>query len=99
MTTVRCVEHVFRKIPRREGRCRGRRIVEKSCGASPSVHHCTVAQPTPSAGGKGVVHGNAKGAGEQLEVREDMREGGKFLPQRYDTNVIRYTCSNSRKVL
>ena len=63
------MRNVFRKIPRREWRCRGRRTVEKSCRASPSVHHCTVAQPTPSAGGKGVVHGNVKGAGEQLEVR------------------------------
>ena len=44
--------------------------MEKSCfRASPSVHHCTVAQTTPSAGGRGVVHGNVKGAGEQLEVR------------------------------
>ena len=49
------MRNVFRKIPRREGRCRGRRTVEKSCRASPSFHHCTVAQPTPSAGGKGVV--------------------------------------------
>ena len=29
----------------------------KSCRTSPSVHHGTVAPPTPSAGGRGVVHG------------------------------------------
>ena len=63
------IRNVFRKSPRREGRCRGRRTVEKSCRASPSVHHCTVAQPTPSAGGRGVVNGNVKGAGKQIEVR------------------------------
>ena len=52
---LRCVEHVFRQIPRTEWRCRGRKTVEKSFRASPSVHHCTVAQSTPSAGGRGVV--------------------------------------------
>ena len=39
----------------------------KSCRTSPSVHHCTVAPPTSSAGGRGVVHGKVKGGGKQLE--------------------------------
>ena len=40
----------------------------KSCRTSPSVHHCTVAPPTPSAGGgRGVVHGKVKGAVNSLK--------------------------------
>ena len=39
----------------------------KSCRTSPSVHHCTVAPPTPYKGGRGVVHGKVKGGGKPLE--------------------------------
>ena len=41
--------------------------MEKSCRTSPSVHHCTVAPPIPSAGGMGVVHGKVKGAVNSLK--------------------------------
>ena len=62
--------------------------MEKSCRISPSVHHCTVAPPTPSAGGRGVVHKNVKGGGKQFEVRsqrpESCETGRQFLPQRGD---------------
>ena len=40
----------------------------KSCRTSPSVHHCTVAPPTPYAGGRGVVHGKVKGGGNSLKT-------------------------------
>ena len=43
--------NVFRKIPKRDGD-----FAEedgRSCRTLPSVHHCTVAHPTPSAGGQG----------------------------------------------
>ena len=83
---------------------------EKSCRMSPSVHHCTVAPPTPSAGGRGVVHGNVKGGGKQFEVGSQLPEscetGGKFLPQRGDdTNtsvrlhVNMYTSSFTSKAV
>ena len=62
------MRNVVRKIPRRElGRCRGRKTVEKSCRTSHSVHHCTVAPPTPSARGRGVVKGKSKGAANILK--------------------------------
>ena len=41
--------------------------MEKSCRTSLSVHHCTVAPPTPSAGGRGVVHGKVKGTVNSLK--------------------------------
>ena len=41
--------------------------MEKSCRTSLSVHDCTVAPPTPSAGGRGVVHGKVKGAVNSLK--------------------------------
>ena len=82
--------------------------MKKSCRASPSVHHYTVAQPTPSAGG--VVHRKVKGGFNQLEVRsqrpDSCETGGKFLPQRgADTDasvrlhVIRYTSSKAQLYL
>ena len=100
------MRNVFRKIPRREGRCRGRRTVEKSCRASPSVHHCTVAPPTPSGRGAGASStGKSKGAVNSQQP-DSCETGGKFLPQRgNDTNasvrlhVIRYTSSKARKVI
>ena len=39
----------------------------ESCRASPSVHHCTVAPPTPSAGGRAVVHRKVKEAVNSLK--------------------------------
>ena len=63
--------------------------MEKSCRTSPSVHHCSVAPPTPSVWGRGVVNGKFKGGGTELEVRsqrpDSCETGGKFLPQRGDT--------------
>ena len=38
-----------------------------SCRTSPSVHHCTVAPPTPYGGGRGVVHGKVKGGVNSLK--------------------------------
>ena len=105
------MRNVFRKIPRREHDVAEEGLaVEKSYKTSFSVHHCTVAPPTPSAGGRGVTHGKVKGDGKQLEVRsqrpDSCETGGKFLPQRGDdTNtsvrlhVIRYTSSKAMKVL
>ena len=68
--------------------------------------YCTIAQPTPSASGRGVVHGKVKGAGKQLEVRsqrpDSCETGGKFLTHD-DTNAsvrlhgIRYISSKARK--
>ena len=83
--------------------------MEKSCRTSPSVHHCTVAPPTPSAGASSMV--KPKGAVNSLKSAamqqpDSCETGEKFLPQRSDdTNasvrlhVIRYTSSNARKVL
>ena len=47
------MRNVFRKIPRREGDVAEKGQWSNSCRTSPSVHHCTVAPPTPSAAGQG----------------------------------------------
>ena len=86
--------------------------MEKSGRTSPSVQHCTVAPPTPSARGAGASStGQSKGAVNSLKSvamqRPDSCEtGGKCLPQRGDdTNasvrltVIRHTSSKARKVI
>ena len=49
--------------------------MEKRCRASPSVHHCTVAQPTPSAGVRGVVPGKVKGAGRLVNSLKSAASG------------------------
>ena len=41
--------------------------MEKSCRISPSVHHCTVAPPTPSAGAGASSTGKSKGAVNSLK--------------------------------
>ena len=75
----------------------------------PSVHHCTVAPPTPYAGTGASSAGKSRG-GKQLEVcsmwPDSCKTGGKFLPLRGDDSiasvrlhVIRYTSSKARKVL
>ena len=77
--------------------------METSCRTLPSVHHCTVAPPTPSEGAGALSTGKSRG-GKQLEVcskrPDSCKTGGKCLPQRGDdTNasvrlhVIRHTSS------
>ena len=83
-----------------------------SCRTSPSVHHCTVAPQTPSAGGArtsstGKLKGTVNSLKSAAMPRPDSCETGcKFLPQRGDdTNasvrlhVNRCTSSNDRNVL
>ena len=59
------IEELFATV---DAATNGYDALEKSCGTSPSVHHCTVAPPTPSAGDRGVAHGKVKEGGKQLKV-------------------------------
>ena len=55
---------IFRKMPRREDDVTEEGQWGRGRPTSHSVHHCTVAPTTPSAGGKGLVNAKVKGGGK-----------------------------------
>ena len=76
--------------------------MEKSCRTLPSVQHCTVALPTPSAGGRGVVHGKVKGAVNNLKSADSgltpaKREANSLLREATTlTQVSGFTSSGTQ---
>ena len=51
--------------------------MKKSCRTSPSVHHCTVAPPTPSAGGGG--HAGASSTEKSKGVVNSLKSAASGL--------------------